>query len=358
MMFSIEVDCEKLVVDRLVQTVMQAGICNNPTAVVNLYIALKTKPLAILAGPAMTGKLALLHCLAGALTGGGCEQCQFLAGHPWNAEHSGNMAFFTDLHTRYNSEKLLCLIEEAWRLENSGKVYIACLARISQAEVTTLFSEIAFQARQGHIMQFGDVHFSTPLPYPPNFFLVGTLDIPRFDVWNHDLLSATTIIPWHETRSSTHLCPSSRREPYPQTGSQFLAASTRNLQAVYQKLHTLLAWVQHPMEPFFKQDALVAEDVNLPRTAIQEAMTYVANSWTRDGEGLFSANPDKNLTVAVDLAIAQTLLPYAAGELHSSTALHSRLTAILDNNYPISAIMLNDLVGSLTGSPEVTAPKI
>jgi hypothetical protein len=133
---------------------------------------------------------------------------------------------------------------------------------------------------------------------------------------------------------------------FPHAGRQFLAASTRNLQAVYQKLHTLLAWDQHPMEPFFQvEDAMVAAGVGLPRTAVQDAMTYVSNSWSSTGEGLFFSDRAKNLNTAVDLAITQTLLPFAADDFYRSPSLYDSLASVLDSQYPHSMIMLNDLVG-------------
>jgi hypothetical protein len=108
-----QVDPEEDLVSHLVKSVSLAGICSDPASITNLYVALKSKPMAILVGPEQTGKIAMVRCLVRVLIGGNCLQCQMMEGYPWSAAKSGNVAFFTKLHTRYNSEKLLCLIEEA-----------------------------------------------------------------------------------------------------------------------------------------------------------------------------------------------------------------------------------------------------
>lgn len=342
--FPYVVEDELQIVQRLVQAVIQAGISNDPVEITNVYVSLKSKPLAILAGPSGSGKLAMIQCLTRILTGGSCEQCQYMTGHLWNGGTAGSLAFYSEIHTRYNSEKLLCLIEEAWRPENAGKVFVACLARISPAEVATLFSELSYQLRHNEIVRFGDVHFSTPLPYPANLFLIGTMDTDSFTWWDNDLLANTTVMHWTHQGRGRISCLGAFEDPASPIGRQFLISSTHSRQGVYQKLHWLLSWEQHPMEPLFQLEEILVEDgVQLPQTSISEAMTYIANSWSRNGQGLFNPSVQLNLKIALDLAISQMLLPHAAERIRSSVRLAGRLSDFFDVDYPRSAMALHRL---------------
>jgi hypothetical protein len=339
------VDPEEELVSYLVQFVSHAGICSDPVSIINFYVALKSKPLAILAGPEQTGKIAMVQCLARVLMGADCLQCQMMAGHPWSAAKSGNVAFFTGIHTRYNSEKLLCLIEEAWQPEHSDKVFIACLTRISPAELEEFFIAIAFQLQHRQIVRFGDVHFTEPVPFPPNLFLIGTMDTSRFDWWDSDLLANTTVIQWPEKSRDRFLCfiPDGR---IPAAEKFFLRSSVRNEQAAYQKLCNLNFWKLQPALPLFLIESIFEkEGITLPRALINEVMTYLANSWSGQGAGLFHPSLQENLTIALDLGIIQTYLPQARKWIGRSKVLQENLGELLNGNYPRAAQALAALTG-------------
>lgn len=340
-----QVDPEESLVSHLAQSVSRAGICSDPISIINFYVSLKSKPLAILAGPEQTGKIAAVECLARVLMGGDCLQCQMMAGHPWSAAKSGNVTFLTKIYTRYTSEKLLCLIEEAWRPENSGKVFLACLTRISPAELEEFFTEIAFQLQHDNIVRFGDVHLPEPVPFPPNLFLIGTMDTACFDWWDRDLLSSTTVIQWPEKPMGQLQCPVTG-DRFRAGEKSFLRSYVRNEQAVYKKIHTLLAWQRQPFLPFFLIGSLFEkESTPLPHALVNEALTYLANSWSAQGSGLFHPSPTINLATAIDLAIAQTYLPRAGKWIQRSKTLQENLGELLNGNYPRAAQALAVLTG-------------
>src|SRR4030067_714707 len=87
---SIQPDYEIQLLTRLSEQASQVGIRFDRTAIANFYVALKSKPLAILTGPAQSGKIALVQCLAHTLMGADCGgrddrmQCQVMVGHPWS----------------------------------------------------------------------------------------------------------------------------------------------------------------------------------------------------------------------------------------------------------------------------------
>jgi hypothetical protein len=96
-------DTEREIVARLIKATGEAGLSVDPISIVNFYVALKSEPLVILAGPAQSGKIVLVESLARILTDGDNLRCQTLIGHPRWAARSPNVALFTEAHTRLNA---------------------------------------------------------------------------------------------------------------------------------------------------------------------------------------------------------------------------------------------------------------
>lgn len=342
---SIQTDFEKEMVDGFVQAVGRTGIPADRIETVNLYVALKSKPLALLVGPAGTGKLELVRCLAYSLMGGENLHYQKLGGHPWWAEKCENIAVFTVAQRRFIIEKLFCMIEEAWKPENAKKVFLACLARISPAEILDFYSSVAFQLRYGQLMRLGNVHLKEPVPWPPNLLLMGTMDTVHYDWWDDDLLAYTIVILWNPV--GVEDAPHSFLEASFSKGeSEFLRSIVRSEQAVHRKLHTILGWRQkgwlrQPIQPLLEIGAALGTfGIQLPPDLMREALVYLANAWTRQGNGLFDPAPLRNLAIALDQAIAQTILPRVVERIASSRVIFEGLRDALNGLFPRSACFL------------------
>ena len=337
-------DIERDTVACLIRTAGEAGVRADPISIVNFYVALKSKPLAILTGPAQHGKIALVQSLAQVLTGGDPLQCQMMVGHAWWAEHSGDVALFTEAQTRLNTDKIFALIEEALQPENVSRVFIAYLTRISPAELTDSFSEVASQLRHGQIMRLSSIHLTEPIPYPPNLFLIGTMDTARFDTWSDsDLLSGTTIIQW----SAVEAGPAPHRSQtaaIPGGESEFLRSCIRSEQAAYLKLQRILGWRSQAIWPLLQiGDLLKKHAVQLPGAVMGEAMVYLANAWSKEGDSLFDQAPSRNLAIALDLVMTQTLLPRVCGVIRNSAALRRQLRGALNGQFPRAVAFLESL---------------
>jgi len=74
-----------------------------------------------------------------------------------------------------------------------------------------------------------------------------------------------------------------------------------------------------------------------------EGMIYLSNSWSQKGSGLFDENPKKNLQIAMDLAITQSLLLPNSEKIANSNNLRDKLQKILDNQYPLATNLLSQL---------------
>lgn len=338
-----QLDGERQTVTRLIRAVAQAGVRADPMSIVNFYVALKSKPLALLTGPAQSGKIALVQSLAQVLTGGNPLRCQMMVGHAWWAGASREVVWFTEAQTRFNTDKILALIEEAWKPENANRMFLACLTRISPAELMGFFSEVAFQLRHGQIMRLPTAHLSEPIPYPPNLFLVGTMDTNRFDSWDEDLLSMTTIIQWAGSEVEAAR-PSSHMEAIPNGESEFLRSLVRDERAARLKLQRVLGKRLPAVWPLIRiESVLTRHVVDLLPSAPGEAMIYLANAWSRRGAGLFASSPTANLEIALDLSIAQAVLPHAQASIQQSPALREELRAMLNGKFPRSAALLEGL---------------
>lgn len=341
---------EKKTVEKGTQDVAEVGIDTYRNDLVNIYVSLKSKPLLILAGPQNQGKVALLNTLATSLTGGNDLQFQNLIGHPWWASNIPDVAFYVEIQHRLNIDRLLEMIEEAWQPQNAQKVYIACLNRISPGELLLFFREIAFQLQHDEIIRLGDVHLSEPVPYPPNLFIVGTMNTDRFDFWEADLLRKATII--HCSPEIEHIAP----HPFHCTNeaseqANFLDSSIRNKEDACRRLCAILGEYRttghkEPLLPLFHIENLFNQfQVQLPPDWLEGVLVYLANSWTGEGEGLFDFSPWRNLTLAMDFAIAQSILPYGKDSIQASDDLRIGLKNILKGLFPHSAAFVDWLAG-------------
>lgn len=338
---SIQPDYEIQLLARLSEQASQVGIGFDRTDITNFYVALKSKPLAILTGPAHSGKIALVQCLAHTLMGGDCRQCQLMVGHPWSFRNSENLKLFVEAQMSCNTEKFLGLIEEAWRPGNAHKVYIACITRISPAELLSFFTELSYQLRHGQLMRVGDVHFSEPIPFPPNLFLIGTMDTGRFDWWDSDLLANTIVI---QTAKMT-LPPCKYQNHGAISAEQvFLHSSIRSRQAVYFKIHSILRRQREPLKPLMQIEALLREEVgSFLHRLIDETIVYLANSWSRLGNGLYASSTSDNLAIALDLAFSQVLLPGIVDTIRNIDDLRKQVNSVLAGQFPRSNAFISSL---------------
>jgi hypothetical protein len=334
-------DREAALIASLHETMTGNGVSVSQDDIANFYVALKSKPLAILTGPAQSGKIALVQCLAQSLGEQNGLRVQMITGHPWWAEGSDDIANHTGLHTRFSTEKMLSTIEEAAQPDNAHQVFIACLTRISPAELLSFFTEVAFQLQHGRLMRLGDTHFSEPIPFPSNLRLIGTMDTLAFDWWGDDLLENSTVIQWPpgEIHPGAIL-----NRVVPLEDGEFLRSCIRRRDSAYRKVFPVLRRQREPFYPLLQLGAILKRYITSSQNKLtDEVMIYLANSWSRLGNGLFHPSPARNLAIALDLAIAQILLPRAADAIQELVTLRNRLEIVLAVQFPRSAAFVTAL---------------
>lgn len=333
-------DPEITLVNQLVEAVNEDGCNGGRIAAINFYAALKAKPVAILTGSANSGKLAFVECFARFLMRDASHQCKTMIGHPYWASGSQNVALFTQLQTRFNTEMLLSLIEEAWQPENSDRLFVACMSRISPAEVENYFSLVAYQLEHGELMCLPYAHFSEPIPFPPNLLVVGTLDVTQFGWWDGQLLSHTSVLSWPQGREKANSQPATVPDLSNGEGL-FLRSSIRTVGKARRKLARILGWRLEGLQPLSRAAAIFEKHTGqFPKLAIDEALIYLANCWSEQGHGLFDLLASRNLAIALDLVMAQSLLPRVQKKVHRSVHLRRELQELLDSRFPQSAAFL------------------
>ena len=336
-------DQEHEIVNHILKITQSSGLLVDSRSMTNLYIGLKSNPLIIIAGPTHTGKIAAVQTLAKGLIGVDPLRCQMMVGHSWWVNEHTDAVLFVETQTRWNSNKIFDLIEEASLPENAQRMYIACLTRISPAELNEFFSEVAFQLRHNELIRISSMHITEPLHFPKNMFLIGTMDVRQFKWLDEDLASKASLIHWNPVEND-NLDLSTGNEPLINSEKTFLSACLRNVQIAFQKLYLILRNQPQAFFPLF-QTAIVLKrhKILMPNSVIQSAMVYIANSWSTNGTGLFSRDTSTNLNIALDLAISQTLLMPVEDKLADSAILRKNLISIFRDRFPQSGNLIRNL---------------
>jgi hypothetical protein len=231
-----------------------------------------------------------------------------MPGHAWWAGQTGNVGLYTQAQTRLNTFKLLTLLEEAHASENRERVLLACLTRISPAELLTVFSDTAYQLRHGELMRLCAAHFTEPVPYPRNLLLVGTLDARGAQALEPQLLAMTNVIEWNGSGTASEPdwpVPEAARD----FGREFLASMVRTEAAARLKLQRTLKRSLAALCPLIALEAALSRhSTQLLPSLRSEMLVYLANAFSRAGRGLFAERAGENLEAALDWAITTVIV--------------------------------------------------
>jgi hypothetical protein len=324
---------------RLIQTMTEVNLPVAPVAVTNLYVSLKSKPLALLVGPKDEPKEAFLKLFSAELTGKSPHQCQTMAGHAWWATRTDNVARFTRAQTAFNEEKISALLSEASQAENADEVFIACLMKISPAELDGCFSALAGLIQGSSVKPLPGDYYWPPFCYPPNMNIIGTMDAGLFPGYEIDLLTQTTVITsafWEIPEPFSHPLTSSVPEKHT------MRAWIRDETSAYARLRQIPGWHSRWLKPAMDViGTLLKHGVSLQsRRVTQEVLVYLANSWSRTGNGLFTRIFENNLQTALDLAISQSLITRGWETILHSPRLRQVVNAVLGDRFPWSCRLI------------------
>jgi hypothetical protein len=187
-------------------------------------------------------------------------------------------------------------------------------------------------------MRIGDAHLSTPVPFPSNLLLIGTMDTTEFDWWDEDLLSGATIIEW---QADMMLPDSTAASEIHLPSGDFLPSGLRDKHKAYEKLYSVVAGAKQPLKAaLLVRDVLQAHGLEFSPALLDEVILYLANSWSARGNGMFDPSMTRNLAIAFDLAMAQLVLPRYLKAIRAQETLQADLYRILDEYLPRSSAFL------------------
>ncbi len=286
--------------------------------VARLYVALKTKPMAILCGPAGSGKQAAARALGHLLATPRGTCFHEMVGHAWWANRSPGVSVFTEAQHRFNCDKIAAIVGEAAESRCAGRVFVVLLSRISPAE-WDLLAALAGPLSGGTGATGGEV------------VLIATLDGNDRGPWPEDLLRAASLFTW-TPRGPTRGLPLDSPNGSLAWRTGFARAHLREPRDALGLLRSLAGWEDGMTRPLFALlRAMNGSGLRERNRAAGEALLYLANAWTRDGKPLlapsFTANLRQGRRLAAELAIAPRLDPGGAplrnGEALAYSALRS-----------------------------------
>lgn len=307
-------------------------------ATVNLYVALKSRPLAIFVGPQSSGKTALVQHLAHLLVADVNRFCT-MVGHARWAAGSTQVGMLVEAQTRLNKNALFTFIDEAWQPEHIRNAYLVCLERISPAELGPFFTRSGLELLFRQFLHLNEPQTLRVVPYPPNLTLIGTMDVPRFHWWEASLLEATTVVPWPAEAEMEQ--PASPELPAAACGELFLSSCVRSPAVAYARLSRLARPLNEPFAPLLRVATFLEEEtLPLPREVIHTIITFAGNAWADTGKGLFDEESAANLEIALKLGIVQYLLPWLQTSDALSPTIRDRLYGLLGEPYVTLARIL------------------
>jgi len=293
---------------------------------IELYVALKAKSVAILCGSAGSGKLAAARAVGSWLAGSSPASYQEMVGHAWWASRCEAVALFTEAQQRFNHDKIMALMEEAARDPAAGRISVALLSRISPAEWGYL-AALALQVDRGRICLESDGRRRGPAAGSA-ILLIATADTAAPCPWDSDLLRTTSVIPWGGGGRGWARFAEPRWPP--DEDALFVEARVRTPQDALRRLRGLAGWRDEKLKPLLVvTQAMAVHAVPDANRAASEALLYLANAWTRDGAGLFSPSLEENFHLALQLALILAVLPRLEGRPSVPAEARDGIAAIL-----------------------------
>jgi hypothetical protein len=278
----------------------------------NGYIALNSKRMVILRGARNSDTAHLVQSIASLMRVRPEEQC-FLQAHPWWAVGTGAPGFWAMAHTQFNALKLRDFIDMATAYEAMARPFLVCMERLSPAELLCYFEHLP----HGELWQPDGS--TLPVRLPINLYLVGTLGHSEYadvllDPAIYQYAVVISIPPVGET--VWQRCKERWRARH--DGQRELRSSVRTVEGAMRKLSSILPTGTPPLAPL-AEVARRLRLTRLPHWLLRDGWLYLSNAFDAFGAPLLARGAMENLSLAQDLFLTQTTLPYlmalGAGEV-------------------------------------------
>ena len=314
------------------------GFTFPPYRLRSYYVALKTKPFAILSGVSGTGKTRLAELFAEAMTGHDPRQFRLLPVRPdWN-DSAALLGYHNVLANRYVSTPFLDIARAAGRPENRQRTFFVCLDEMNLARVEHYLADFlsGLESRSRRIPLHEDV---PDLVLPPNLFVTGTVNVDETThPFSRKVLDRANTLEFDEPPALAALVggkgvvrldeelgasPARRQE-------LFLASCLGTVGRARERLAQI--------DPAFPEralaslqavnDLLYAQRLHFAYRVRDDILLFLAGSFDAEtGAGLLLPAPEANFALALDLQIVQKVLPKLHGQSETVLPLLARLHA-------------------------------
>lgn len=274
--------------------------------VVNYYVALKTRPFVIIAGPNDVDKMSLAQGFAEALVGRPSLQWCSLQAHPWWATHTGDASYLAVAHARFNALKLLDFVEAATAGEAAELTFFTGIERMSPAEVLCYFGDLP----RGQLWRADGS--TVRIHLPSNLYVTGTLETEHIGrpILSPEMYHHATLIQMERADCTPRVQRRSTLRWRPDWQQCLVGAAIRRCERARAKLAHILPKGHVPLAPLYELERrLGLSNFDLAPLVCEEAWLYLANSFASDGHGLFVEPVIENLRIAQDYVLVQSVLP-------------------------------------------------
>lgn len=316
------------------------------------YIALKTRPFAILSGVSGTGKTRMAELLAEAMTGHNPSQFRLIPVRPdWN-DSSSLFGYHNILANRYVSTPFLEIARTAARPENRQRTFFVCLDEMNLAPIEHYLADYlsGLESRAHRV----PLHEDMPdLILPGNLFVTGTVNVDETTHgFSRKVLDRANTLEFDEAP----LMAAAAAGKGPARLDENLEAAPAQRQALF--LTARIAGVGRARErlsqidPYFPEQALAAlqaindllyaHRLHFAYRVRDDVLMFLAHSFDAETyQGLLLPDRAANFTLALDLQILQKVLPKLHGLSEVLAPLLSRLQSWAeDENLGYSAAKL------------------
>ena len=307
------------------------------------YIALKTKPFAILSGVSGTGKTRMAELFAEAMTGHNPRQFQLLPVRPdWN-DSAPLFGYHNLLANRYVSTPFLEIVRAAALPENRQRAFFVCLDEMNLARVEHYLADYlsALESRAHRIPLHEDV---PDLVLPPNLFVTGTVNVDETTHgFSRKVLDRANTLDFDEApdlgitataKGITQIEEDLGVSPLPRQ-ALFLASRVANIGRAKERLAKIdVAFPERALALLqAANELLYAQRLHFAYRVRDDVLMFLANSFDADTNvGLLHSDQDTNFTLAIDLQITQKVLPKLHGLAETLTPLLAALETWAEAN--------------------------
>ncbi|NIM94714.1 MAG: hypothetical protein GTO18_13520 [Anaerolineales bacterium] len=318
---------------RIIQTAL-APLGVSPYDAVSIWIGLKSKPGIVLCSNQRADLDKIAVEVAQTTLDHDENRWISLQGHPWWAGQSPNQAQLIAMQQRLTSIRFRTFLVYASKQQENYQLHLALLHGIGQGELHNFFVEIPRQVKAfGGVLELPWDFSTTPTALPEYLYILGTFGQDLDIIDDNDVLDHCSIILLDE-QFGDHWVP----QQVPHINDH----STQTTLAICRNFNPYRAGNLFPMS--HKKDAMrVLVDAlllfNKHRVKtnigiITDAYLHLGHAWDAEGHGLFDLNKNRNIHIAGDYWLKQSLIPRIRRIVDHKPKLQKEGLQLLTENYP------------------------